>query len=187
MLAERLDVGSSYTLNINWEDRSLALKGTVVSEQLAGSEENRDIETGPVYIIGISFDKSSVQDNKDFESFINEFTGPNAPKGLARHVRLKIASGRKGTSGDQPFQVSQISFGGMQLTAHEPFEVDSNINLELLLPGASSTIKFLGRVANCKDISSGSLKTYQVGIEYLDMKTRDLQQIKDIIYQIEQL
>jgi hypothetical protein len=187
MLDERLNIGSDYTLNINHGDRTISVKGTVVSEQLAGSEENRSVETGPAYIIGVKFNPSSVKGNSDFTALIEEFTGPMAPKGLARHVHLKIASGLAGTDIDQPFLVREISFGGMQIISHRPLAPDVQLHLEMNMPDGAGTIRFIGRVASCADLSTSSLREFQVGIEYIDMRARDLQRLKDLIYQIDHL
>lgn len=188
MLNERLNIGSDYTLNIKHGDKTISVKGAVVSEQLAGSEENRSIETGPAYITGIKFNSSSLESNSEFGAFIEEFTGPMAPKGLARHVSLKIASGLAGTDIDQPFIVRQLSFGGIEIITHRPIEMEEQLHLEMNMPDGSGAIRFIGRVASCTDLSpSSSLREFQVGIEYIDMKARDLQRLKDLIYQIDQL
>jgi hypothetical protein len=57
----------------------------------------------------------------------------------------------------------------------------------MVLPGCDEPVRLLGRVTNCSIISVAPQRQYQVGIEYLDMKTRDLQRLKDLIYQIENI
>lgn len=184
LVKERMSVGSEYALQLEHAGRKFRIPGVVVAQELAGSEENRKSEEQTAFMTAIVFNHPAKGHEETFRKLIDELQKQTASKDK-RNLKTSIASGRTPLNPQGAYHITQISFGGMQIETDAAIKINSVLHLCIQLGQGKECLTLLGRVATC--IAVEGARKFKVGIEYIDMKNKDLLRLKDLIYYVEGL
>jgi class 3 adenylate cyclase len=179
---ERLEDGQAYTLQVEHEDRSMAVTGIVESVEVTGPAISGSAGAGQRYIAGIRFG-ASADERTALREFIQASGENKTLRGRVRDLQVRPVIGHA-----SPFAcpVAQISFGGLQIESDKPLELDGQLQMEVLFPEDKRPMRLLARVASCRQVPETDPPRYRVGVEFLEMQTEDLLRLKEFIYFLEQ-
>ena len=188
-LNKRLIMGSKYRLHLEREDRAITLNSVVIWERMVTSQSTEEGEMIPIYEVGIRFEDVLSDKGIQLIKFIekNFVQGESRPRLMG--LRIDIVEPEKSVISDFPanYYVVKISQNGMHLETDQPMIVESKFNMELNLLEDKNSIKFVGRVATCLEVSTKSAKNYQVGVEFFEMSEKNRSKVKKFIDSVHKL
>jgi Tfp pilus assembly protein PilZ len=174
----RLEIGREYTLKLEFHDKVIALNGTVVWSVLSELGRGHHDEKVPVYKAGMRFTNVISEKMARLLKFIDENKiAPNHRLNIRFDVR---SPDRASLNGPHNYKVKKVSDSGMLIEADLPFEVEERLPMEILLYDDKS-IRLLGRVASCLEISTEVPKHYDIGIEFVEISGSDKTRFKEFI------
>ena len=173
-----LKVGSNYRLQVPFDGEILDLPADVKWCHLVRTQVSDGGEVVPIYHAGIDF--RSILDDKAREilAFIESHIIVDLEQRLFGRFKL-VVDESVGLMEERDFQVRRISLSGMLIeTGFSPQE-NELLNFEIQPDGF--TIELRGRVANSKQVSSGSEGLVEIGIEFVDLKPEQRRQLESFI------
>lgn len=186
MLTEKLELGREHTLLIEREGLSISAKGKVVSIDSAENELDQDGEFVSAYVTGIQFNTAFKEDSA-LLAFIRANVDNTAAIVEDKDLIVKVTA----TGSEHPYHgtyhINDISFGGMRIQSEKHMEVDSGLRMEIVVAMNKPTVRVKGRIASCKKIPASSPPRYNVGIEFTDIRKKDILALKDFIYFVQEL
>ncbi len=176
--SKSLNIGGNYLIKLQNENIIIPIKCTVVWEKLSGSLYNDGGDFIPMYTAGLKFKDVSIERLEDLKDFIGRFDYPEEKKisdeKRLSGLRFKIITREKVSLKYQNTNiVKEISLGGILVETNYEIPAESKLPMELSIPGEDHPIKFYGRVAFCTDVTYKEPKSFNIGIEFLDMKEDD--------------
>ena len=182
-LLKRLNLGEAYTLKIESEKDAISLKGVVVWVKMTSLTKLIKGRKVPVYEAGMRFDEVLTRKGNDLLNFVSGHFSDEAIKERVQGLRVKIKRPEKCVILDdrESYSVKMIGLGGMLIESDKELSVEGNFPMEIRLPEGVKSIQFLGRAAYCKEIPEKTPKRYDVGIEFVEMKERNRDQLKEFI------
>jgi len=179
-LGEMPEIGSEYMLQLEFETRTVTVKGVVETIELSTADDSRIGDVKLAYITELGFKDLSSDEAAGLAELLMESTGGRRLGGL----RVKAVGSPVGAGGSGYYRVQQISFGGMQIETIKKVDVDSKLHLELQF-GENQPIRLVGRVASCHEVPGVTPVRFHAGIECLEMRRDALKRLKDFIYSVE--
>lgn len=167
----RLELNRDYTFKIKCDNSFISLRGKVVWAVLVSKEDKKTGAVKPVYRAGIRF----VDTLNEKADMLIKFIEENKLKKLENRlggVRFKIsAKGKMEVDLIHEYRVKKISLSGMLVETEYPFEVESHHEIELFIN--DRRLMILGRVANVREVNSGGISRYEIGIEFFELPEYD--------------
>jgi hypothetical protein len=173
MLKERVPIGSQHTLHIERTGLSISVQGVVETEEMNATQD----EFGPVYLVGLDELLTFVKASLDSASLTEK----------ARNVAVTLVLNEEGQYHRGQYHVNQISFGGMSVEMDQQMEVDDTLRMEIVFAANKPPILVTGRVASCEKFPNKTPVTFKTGIEFLDIREKDILKLKDLIYFIQEI
>ncbi len=182
-LTKRLNMGGEYTLRVDTEDSTIALKGVVVWEKMTGITRQVRGKKFPVYEAGLRFDDVLTGQGADLMDFIRHNIADEAVKTRVQGLRVNIIQPEKTVILDnrESCDVKIISLGGMLLETKEELDVESRFPMEITIPEDNKPIRVMGRTAYCVEIPGKLPKRYDTGIEFIEVNEKDIARLKEFI------
>lgn len=181
-LNKRLNIGCDYPLKLEGKS-TVSLKGTVVWCSLVDARKISDGETMPIYAGGLQFKNISAAETTNLLKFIEDhkIEELRVTGGTRLNVRFHITDPKEAILNySASYKVKMISLGGMLIECMQDLDVGSRLSMELLIHDDTS-FTFLGRVASCRTACEEDRKSYDIGIEFLDLTDKDREILSSII------
>lgn len=174
----RLEIGRQYNLKLEYGDENITLNGVVVWSVLSELSKGPYNEMVPVYKAGMKFKNVLSERMSELIEFIDK------SKQIVGHrltIRFDVTSPERAVlNGPHNYRVKKVSQRGMLIETDMPLEVESRLPMEVFLY-ESTPVKFVGRVASCKEILNEVPKHYDIGIEFTEMSKEDEELFKEFI------
>jgi hypothetical protein len=199
----RLNIGCNHVLNIADKDNILNVKGKVIWSLLGENKDGKYGEIIPIYTAGMKFTDITKKKKKEIAEFMaahfnNSHKGSDASdeqkKAVHKQVSVSKISGLRifikaniNPPGElilnrnKNFRVKELSSTDMLIESKEPLEMESRLDMEILLP-ENKTISVLGCVASCCTKKDKDSLNYDIGIEFLDMPEKDWELLSGFIF-----
>ncbi len=178
-----LNLGSSCALRLTDTRNSISLKGIVVWASLTKTREGQGGEVIPVYNVGMKFTGISPEKRVEILNFImgNKKSYVYVEGGTRLNLRFNI-NDPAGAIINLPdsYDVKTISLRGMLIESISDLEIESRIPMELALQ-EDDAIRFLGRVASSQMTEGINGKHFDIGIEFLDLRSEDREKLVTFI------
>ncbi|MEK6691776.1 MAG: PilZ domain-containing protein [Nitrospirota bacterium] len=186
-LHKKLNIGSEYTLKVEYKDKVFSLKGVVVWEKLVDSEKDEKGETIPIYEVGLEFKDVLAEKGDELIDFIEAITVIETIKPRLRGTRVKIIKPVSSSIPDYytSYNVINLSLGGMLIETDHAMKVDSKFQMEVIFPENKGLVECRGRVAFCSEIANKIPKSYNTGIEFVEMSKEGRSRLKEFIDSLE--
>ena len=159
--SKRLAIGRTYILKIRAGAMHMTLKGVTAWCMLRGSQMLGDGQQVPIYTAGLHFEADS-EDSKS--SLLRQFldqTRSHIREQRIGGIRFKVM-GQHECRVEASCQVRQLSRGGMEIMAAEPFSEGAEIEVEMELDHEG--VVAVCRVANCSQ--EPGEETHRLGLEF---------------------
>lgn len=179
--SRRLNLGSEYTLRIEYHEKALTVKGTVIWSMIGESVSNSRGERIPVYTAGMKFKDISEEKIQEIISFIKEYkentAGQSGAKlsGFRHSIRVHIRRPDTAVLNfPENYKVKNLSLGGMLVESEQKPDLETRLPMELTF-AEDKTIYFWGRIAsfNLVKEKERDIEHYEMGVEFLDMSEKD--------------
>jgi len=178
----RINIGCEYPLTLKGR-KTISLRGIVVWCSLIETKKGSLGEIIPIYSAGMQFKNMSTEMKTELLNFIEDYKikevhviGDNR-----LNVRFHINDPEKAILNfSASYKVKTISLGGMLIESVQDLEVESRIPMELFIHD-DALVKFVGRVASCRVVDKEGQKSYDIGIEFLDLTKKDVEIISSFI------
>jgi c-di-GMP-binding flagellar brake protein YcgR len=177
--SRRLNLGNEYTLRIEYQERALTVKGTVIWSLIGESIKNSRGERIPVYTSGLKFRDISEEKIQEIIGFMKQYKENSAEKtgamlsGFRRSVRVHIRTPEAAVLNfPENYRVKELSLGGMLIESEQKPDLESSIPMEMTFAD-DKTIYFWGRIASFNLVKEREIEHYKMGIEFLDMPEKD--------------
>lgn len=181
MINERLMLGSEHMLEIEREGLQVSIKSIVESIEDA-AEEN---EYGPVCLVKLKFPTLNAAGD-DISNFLTANFSRQTLKNLTRDLNVRVVGANtKRISGT--YKITEMSFGGMRIEADQYIEPKSILKMNIVFSMNRPPAKITGRVAACWMILDKTPPLFNTGIEFMDIKEKDMNKLKDFIYLVQEL
>lgn len=180
---KKLNIGSEYTLNIDSEDGTIAIKGVIVWEKMAGLKENEHREMVPRYEVGMRFKSVFSDKGAELIDFIDSNIAEKQMKKRVRGLRVKVVEPEKAviTGYHKKYTVKMMSMSGMLIETDQELKVESKLKMEMIFSEDSQHADFVGRVAYCSLIPESSPHRFAVGIEFLEINDAGKSKLEEYI------
>lgn len=182
-----LKLDNEYMLRIDANDRSISVKGVVVWSTLMGSRKTEEGDIVPLYSVGMRFDDLASEKINNLVEFIEahkkeqDSVQLHSLSGMRLNMRFHLAAdGEFMLTCPEDFLVKKISLGGMLIETEAALEIDQQLPMVLSLPG-DREISFTGRIASCIPIETEDQKEFAIGIEFLDLRENDIENLNEFI------
>jgi len=171
-LDRRLNIGADYTLKLEANDTTVAVRGVIVWAALDEVRKDATGQDAAVYSAGMRFTDVVTPRLAHLLEFIDRHK--LIPDKRLGGVRFSInASGKALLDVPQPYRVKVISLRGMLIEADRPLEKEARCPMEINLDSGQPLV-FEGRVAYREQVAQGSGPVFwHLGIEFLDMPPSD--------------
>ena len=158
---KRLTIGRTYILKVRAGNMHMTLRGVTAWCMLRGSQVLGDGQQVPIYTAGLHFEEDR-QDPKAtlLRQFLDQ-TRSHIREQRIGGIRFRV-TGRHECRVEAGCHVRQLSRGGLEVVADEPFDPDSEIEIELELD--HQTIRAHCRVVSCTPRNGE--ETYRMGLEF---------------------
>lgn len=163
----RLNLGTTYSLRLEHQDRSVDLNGTVVWSTLSGVRHLDTGESVPEYSAGLRF-KDLI--TPELEALL-EFIDANRILTEQRLTGLRFiieAPDLALLESPESFRVRLVSRSGMLIEIAQSLVLDQVYPLRIDLPGGE-VVRGAGRVASIVDPSAAKGTGYEIGIEFIEL------------------
>jgi Tfp pilus assembly protein PilZ len=182
-LNKKLNMGEEYTLKIESESNTISLRGVVVWEKMTRLTSEAQGKEFPIYEVGMRFDEVLTEKGANLLDFISENISDNAIKTRIQGLRVKIDQSEKTVVLDDrdSYYVKMIGVGGMLVESKVELDVDRRFPMEMSFTDDIKQIRFLGRIAYCMEIPGKTPKSYDTGIEFIEMNEKDRARLKEFI------
>jgi hypothetical protein len=168
----RLDIGREYPIQLEYEGKSINVKGVVVRSLLSGTEKRGGSDLVPIYTAGLIFKESTTE---KVAHFLNAITLGNKEELPIKNDRRRNVRFRITTHGDAvlsfpiDYRVIKISMTGMLIQTDQALEKESMVPMELSIHERDA-ITFKGRVALCRHFDDTGGRHYEIGVEFLHLR-----------------
>jgi c-di-GMP-binding flagellar brake protein YcgR len=179
----RLNIGGEYSLRLEDRNKVVSLKGTVVWSSLSETMAGRAGEAIPIYKAGLKFANISAEKINELLNFIEDHKKEEVyVMGSSRlNIRFHIDDAKKTfLNFPESYKVKKISLGGMLIESAATLEIEDRMPMELFL-NDNMRIKFVGRIASCKNVEEVAEKLWDVGIEFLNLTDDDKDALKSFV------
>ncbi len=171
----RLNIGSDYTLKLEG-GKTISLRGTVVWCSLIDNKKGSKGEMIPIYSAGMQFKDMSNERTTELQYLIESHKKEEVHV-IGSSTRLNIRFHIKDPENSiliypDNYIVKTISQGGMLIECQRNFEIESRMPMEMFIHD-DTPLKFVGRVASCREIDKNGEKKYDTGIEFLGLTEKD--------------
>ncbi len=199
----RLNIGCNYVLNMMHKVRDLNIKGIVIWSFLSDCKKGLHNEIIPMYTAGMKFTDVTKKKEKDIADFlVSDFTDDHnktdfiedSVKEVHKRVNVYRLSGLRifieahknapeetMLNYNENFRVKELSLTDMLLECKKPLEIESRLNIKILLP-EGKTIGVVGCVASCCMLKNMIPALYNIGIDFLDMSEKDWEILNGFIF-----
>jgi PilZ domain len=178
-LDRRLNIGTEYTLKLEVNDKTLAVKGLIVWSALDERKKGPRGEDVLVYSAGMKFTDVLTQRLMELVAFIDE--NKLIEEKRLGGVRFYIdAPGKALLDVPRPYHVKVISIRGMLIEADYRMELEARCPMEMTMREGEPPLCFVGRVAFCGEASTES-GLHQLGIEFVDLSSADRRRLDSFI------
>ena len=176
-------MGEKYTLKIESESNTISLKGVVVWEKITSLTKEVSGKKLPIYEVGMSFDEVLTGKGADLLNIIDENIFDKAIKTRVRGIRVKIIQPEKTVILDDrdSYYVKMIGLGGMLVESKEELNIEDRFPMEMSFSEDANPITFLGRMVYCIEIPGKTPRSYDTGIEFIEMNEKDRTRLKNFI------
>ncbi len=179
----RLNIGREYIVKLGEKGKSIDVKGVVVRSELSGMEQRKDGEQVLIYSAGMMFKEGQEKKIADFLTLIEQSARKETPISVDRRIGVRfqiVTPQEKILHYPAEFIVKEISLGGMRIHTTQDLGMEARIPMELAR-GADKCITFIGRVASCLTLNIKGHVTYEIGVEFIDVKEADRAMLKTFI------
>ena len=179
----RLDIGREYLIKLGEKGKSIDVKGVVVRSELSGMVQRKGGEQVLIYSAGIMFKEGQEKKIADFLTLIEQSARKETPISVDRRIGVRfqiVTPQEKVLHYPAEFIVKEISLGGMRIHTTQDLGMEARIPMELAL-GADKCITFIGRVASCLSLNIKGQATYEIGVEFIDVKDAERAMLKTFI------
>jgi c-di-GMP-binding flagellar brake protein YcgR len=181
-----LKIGGNYLIRFEDQKMKLPLKFAVVWEKLSESIKNPKGESIPVYSAGIKFLDLTSDKLVQLKDFIRISGIPEEKMESDEYspiaLRFTIQSNEKAVMNyPEAYRVKQISQGGILVEADYELQTDINYPMAIFIPGDKQPVKFNGRIASCNDTPDKEPKSFNIGIEFLNMSETDKERLNSFL------
>ncbi len=171
----KLNIGKECLVMLEYKQKRVNAKGTVVRSELIGIEEKADGETITIYSVGLSFTDESAGKVKDFLSLIDTNKKTQMPvqaDSLHHDVRFSIiTSSEKVLNLPTNFGVQDISQKGIIIHTDLQLKTDSVVLLELSID-AFEPASFVGKVVSSRMVRDKTMSYYSIRVEFSKLTDR---------------
>jgi c-di-GMP-binding flagellar brake protein YcgR len=167
----RLDIDREYTFRVKDKDASINLRGCSVWSFLGQTEEKSTGSLIPLYRTGIKFTDLLDERANILLNFIEENKMSTSERRL-RGIRFKVANSENiKICYPYKYDVSKISFSGMEMEAEKPFTPGTWQDMEIVFDNKVLNVR--GRIIHCKEIPSRNFVKYKMGVEFVEISDKD--------------
>lgn len=186
---QRLKLNHDYRLTLESEGAQPSIICTVVWEDFADTVKDIEGEYVPMYAYGVKFKNL---DKGKWDEIRNAIGGLFIPteerysdERRVTGIRFKFYEEKTAQLNyHERYIVKKISYGGLLIESKSKVELESTHAMELLLPGDSHPIEFLGRIASCEQISDKKEKSFEIGIEFREMQDLERERLVKFISEL---
>jgi PilZ domain len=176
---QRLSLDREYALKLNYEKRSLTLRGKIVWSVLSHSKTLKDGEVVPVYKAGVKFTNVLTDEATDLIAYI-EKSRINDKEQRVLGVRFKVSQpSNAGISMPSEYTIKKISLSGMLIAADIAHEIDSEHEMEIHLDGIPITV--VGRIVNVAEVKGEDASQYDIGVEFVKIPEAEMKILSSYI------
>ncbi len=179
----RLNIGEEYALTLEDMEKSISLKGSVVWSALSETRKGSQGEVIPIYKAGLEFRDIPVEKITEILNFVEAHKKEEIYTLGSSRLNIRFHISDETTSFlnlPASCRVKKISLGGMLIECVMALEINSRIPMELFLHDERA-VRFTGRVASCLSLDTGRRKSYDIGIEFLELSDRDMDVLKSFV------
>lgn len=176
-----LGVEKNYSLKIHGESGAFTLNGVVVWEHTLGSGTSGLSEDVPVYKAGLRFADVLTDTGNGLAEFLQDTSVSESTPNRVGGLRVKIDDETAVLGYQELYHAKRISIGGALIETGQALEPEHRYSMEMLIPGLSEPVMFLGRIVHCNGIRGKSPERYDVGIEFIDLDEGDRAKLKAFI------
>ncbi len=174
----RLEIGREYTLKLEYLEKSVSMNGIVIWSVLSELGRGQHEERVPIYKAGMKFTNVISEKMAGLLDFIEE--NKVIPDNRLT-IRFDVKSpDRARLNGPHNYTVKKVSHGGMLIVTDMPFNVEERFPMEIYIRDDRS-VRVLGRVASCMEITEDIPKHYDIGIEFLEISHEDRARFDEFI------
>lgn len=178
---KQLQSSSACVLSLEEKASVSPLQGTIIWERLSEHSVDLSGEIVSRYTAGIQFDKKFSQLTENMRMLFE-----NLPFKEYRVSSTRFAFHTRVTASleyHEQFRVKSISLGGLLMESLNEIPKDSELALQVKLPGRSRPLSSGGKVASCVSIDGGLQNTsrYDIGIEFVDIAKKDITRLKKVL------
>lgn len=183
---KNLHFDTKYIIKFDENRMPFSLLCSVQWERLGVGVKSSRGEFIPVYRAGVVFKDVSTDKLIKLKDFMRISGIPNEirldDKYKTSALRFKIHSNERAVLYyPKTSAVKKISIGGMLIETDIAFPIGKKLPMALILSGGNLTIRFLGRVASCRETPEREIKHSDVGVEFLAMSDYDRSRLKTFI------
>jgi len=171
----RLNIGKEILLKLGDKTNSIDIKGVIVRSELSGIEERVTGEKIIVYKVGMMFKDGQSELIADFLRTLVQNKGIQVPVEFERRLNVRFCittPEEKVLCFPAQFKMKIIGMGGMLIESDQPLKTESTVPMVLTLNEDKSLI-FNGRVVSCRMTEEKRASTYEIGVEFKDLKDAD--------------
>ena len=185
----RLNMGGTYKLRIEHENKALIIKGVVIWSRLSESMKDNRNNIVPLYSAGMQFKEVTNQKIHDIIQFIKDYEPEKLeeidiiiPKSL--RIRLVISldlSKNAYLRCEDNCTVKELSAEGMLMESGYELQIEDTLPIEIII-NEEILIKFIGKVASCTLVQNKKPAFYEIGMEFLNMIDKDRDILHGFVY-----
>ncbi len=178
---KRLQSGSTCVLTLEDKGSSSPLQGTIMWESLSEHTVDLSGEIVSRYTAGVKFDKMFTQLTENMKMLVENLPFKGYRVSSTRfvfHTRVTAS-----LEYHEQFRVKSMSLGGLLMESLNEIPKDSELALQIKLPGRSRPLSSGSKVASCVLVDGGvqNANRFDIGVEFVDISKKDSARLKKVL------
>jgi hypothetical protein len=186
---QRLKMNHDYRLTLESEGAQTSIICTVMWEDFADTVKDIEGEYIPMYAYGVKFKNLDRGKWDEVRNTLGDLFIPSeerySDERRVSGIRFKFYEEQAAQLNyHERYIVKKISYGGMLIESKNKAELESTHTMELILPGDSHPIEFLGRIASCEEIPDKEERSFEIGIEFREMQDYERERLVKFVSEL---
>jgi Domain of unknown function (DUF4388)/PilZ domain len=190
----QVKIGKEYLLNLQDQDKTIAVKVVVVRSTLLQSKADGSGDVIPLYFVGMQFINLSDEKINEIVQFIDNHkvgvhpvvkTNGRMEQRKSNRFQMNV-DGKTVLNFQELYKVKVISLNGMLIESSHLLDIEDRLYMKIYLT-QDKMIDFVGRVASCSEKGEGDRKRYDIGIEFIEISEEHTEILKKFFVDIKDI